>query len=108
MKGDAFIEAASVAGQAGCIDTLLPPGETLATVEYPFFDAIARAQEIASWREHLPSEDMPHRVIWFDDERLSDHFEDLRAVREGEKAGKTKWDDSNSKQNDAAKSLVVG
>jgi hypothetical protein len=44
--------------------------------------------QVASWLEHLPSEDVPPESIWHHDEMLKAHFEDM----------KRRWKDPNSKE----------
>lgn len=96
-----------IAKSIGDVSSLFPPGITLlADVPHHLADAISKGLAFVSFDE-LPSDEKPPRMIWLDEERLSDWFDEVAKRREEKWSGESK-EIEDPVQNAAARSLIAG
>lgn len=89
---------------------LYPDGvERLNDIPYSLHDALEHATTVLGWRENLDEDEIPPRLIWFNNEKLKDWFKEVQRKRKakyGSEDGPGPIEDPV--ENDAAKMLIAG
>lgn len=74
---------------------------------HPLFAAIRHALVILSWEE-LPREERPPKRIWLDGDALREHFDRVEKARDERYRPGGSGPIDDPRENEAAKSLLVG
>jgi hypothetical protein len=95
-----------MARDAGDISSLFPEGVTrLIDLPFTIFNLISNALVFISYEE-LPKEERPRKAIWFDKDRMDEHWRMVEAMREEKMKGH--GETSRMPRNSLIDQLVVG